>query len=715
MKLHLPLICALFALSLPLRPAEAEFAPYRINWQDNDGSPVDLSFLLDAPAGQAGFITAKDGHLVKPGGERFRIWGVNTTFLASTPTKKLAPVVAEHLARFGINCVRIHHLDWQNPRGIIDAARDDTRHFVPELVDRFDYFISELKKRGIYVNINLNNGRTYKKGDGVKDYELLGFAKALTHFDPRLIGLQKEYARKLLTHVNPYTGKSYAEEPAVAMVEIVNENSLFDSWTQGRLLGEQTTPPADLTWLDIPPSYERDLTRLYNDWLHTELTTEQLEGIRKEAGAGSGELIPRLTPDQFAGASDFRFRTEASFYLHVENEFYAEMERYLKDELGVKALLIGSRASRYPNLAAVSKLDIVDSHTYWQHPSYHRDPKTGEQTGWSIRNTPMVNDPFQSTVMTTSRFKMAGKPFTVSEVNHPFPAEYASEGIPVLAAYASFQDYDGVFWFSFAGRDPAEWRDEILSYFRLRQEPVKMTQLAAGALAFLRGDIQQAKKTVRRTYSREQMLDSLKLPRSTYPYYTPGLPLELPLIHGMSVASLNGPPPGEFAGSSADPIVSDTRELFWYKGGNGLVAVNTPRTQGLIGFVNAHAHELENVSARVDNQFCAITLTSLEQAPIARAGRLLLNTGARVAMTGMKWNEDHTTLVDRGKPPVVIEKVTGELTLRNLEGARGVEALPLDGAGKPFAKPIKGTRGSGGWKIALGDAATPWYLIEVRR
>ena len=41
-------------------------------------------------------------------------------------------------------------------------------------------------------------------------------------FDPRLIELQKEYARKILTHLTPYTKTEYRHEPAVAIVEILN-------------------------------------------------------------------------------------------------------------------------------------------------------------------------------------------------------------------------------------------------------------------------------------------------------------------------------------------------------------------------------------------------------------------------------------------------------------------------------------------------------------
>lgn len=59
------------------------------------------------------------------------------------------------------------------------------------------------------------------------------------------------------------------------------------------------------------------------------------------------------------------------------------------------------------------------------------------------------NDPLHSAVVKLTRSAFAGKPFLVSEVNHPRPNEFLSEMIPILAAYSAFQDWDGVFFYSF--------------------------------------------------------------------------------------------------------------------------------------------------------------------------------------------------------------------------------------------------------------------------
>jgi hypothetical protein len=95
-----------------------------------------------------------------------------------------------------------------------------------------------LKHRGIYSDRNLNVGRDYKPGDEVPDSNLIGVAKAMTYVGPKLLELQREYARLLLTHYNPYTRSEYRNEPAIALVELVNENSVLEFWMRNWLRGE---------------------------------------------------------------------------------------------------------------------------------------------------------------------------------------------------------------------------------------------------------------------------------------------------------------------------------------------------------------------------------------------------------------------------------------------------------------------------------------------
>jgi len=214
--------------------------PFPVTWGKLDGCLIDFSSLLEKPAGKTGFITVRDGHLATADGKRIRFWGVNLSGKGGLPPKEHAEVIAERLARWGINCVRFHFFD--RPARTASSTHLETtpRRLDPEYLDRLDYMTARLKAHGIYSDINLNVARSYKAGDGVRDYELLGFAKGLTYFDPRLLELQREYARALLTHKNPYTGTEYRHEPCVAIVELVNENSLVEAWMDGRLRGTNT-------------------------------------------------------------------------------------------------------------------------------------------------------------------------------------------------------------------------------------------------------------------------------------------------------------------------------------------------------------------------------------------------------------------------------------------------------------------------------------------
>src|SRR5205814_262823 len=109
----------------------------------------------------------------------------------------------------------------------------DKRTFNAESLDRLDYFVAQLKKNGIYANLNLHVGREYpgfQKWEGASN-----FCKGVDNFFPPFIEQQREYAHTLLTHVNAYTGKAYTDEPSVAFIEINNENGLIMEWNNGTL------------------------------------------------------------------------------------------------------------------------------------------------------------------------------------------------------------------------------------------------------------------------------------------------------------------------------------------------------------------------------------------------------------------------------------------------------------------------------------------------
>jgi hypothetical protein len=94
---------------------------------------------------------------------------------------------------------------------------------------------------------------------------------------------------------------------------------------------------------------------------------------------------------------------------------------------------------------------------------------------------------------------------------------------------------------------------------------------------------------------------------------------------------------------------------------------------------------------------------------------MLLTAGSRVANTGMKWNDARTRVQSQGGSPSLIEPVAGTVTLRNIDKAAAVSVSALDGAGKPLGEAIPAKKTAGGWAFPIGDPATTWYVVSVRR
>ncbi len=719
---------------MPDHDAWPEFA---LPWDDNLPGPTDMSSLLDKPAGAKGFIQIVDGHLAAGDGARWRIWGQNLCFNAALPPMHMAPIIARRLAKFGMNCIRLHHMDRRWPRGVIirrmkrdntSGNTEPTRALDPEALARLDYFMACCKENGVYIDLNLNVSRPFTAADGVKQVEWIGYGKALTYFDPQLTLLQKEYARQMLDHVNPFTGNRYAEEPAIAIIELVNENSILESWVCNRLRGEQTGPFG--TWGDIPPAYGSDLDRLWNNWLAGRyLTREELsdawdDDLRDYEDPRQGS-VRRLRPEDLKTASKGRFRDEASFYAGIERDFFQDMAGYLRGELGARQIILGTSDHNHGINAQLHVEDnsifgITDGHCYWQHPRF--PGSAWSRSDWLITNTPLVDAPDHSAPAQLSRSRVRGMPYIVSEINEPFPNDYAAEYIPILAAYASLQDWDGLFFFDYGGGTEESWKSgSIRSYFSMANDPVKMAQTAIGALVFLRGDVQAARRMVERHLTHERVRESLRSrPDDRHPYSIPHLLGRLSLVHRTAIADFNAevvsPAENEIVLPETE-IASDTDELLWEdRPHDGRVLVNTPRYQAIIGRTGGRS--TDNMTLELSTSFAAVQLVSLDEKPISEAERMLLVTGARVANTGMRWLDDtrHSLGEHWGEAPTRIEPVSGTLALHKLKSAEEVVLKPLDSCGQPMGEGRSFAQEGDDWRVTLpGEPATVWYLIEARR
>jgi len=243
------LVFAPWILLAAAAAAEEPLFPFVISY-DARPNVTNVSAWLERPAGKQGFVHAQDGRLVTAAGP-IRFWATNLCFEACFPSHEQAERVAARLASLGINCVRMHHMDSRSIWG--DSPNKLT--IDPQKIERLDYLIHQLKLHGIYTDLNLHVSRSLGEAEGfVAQKQRPQYDKGLGNFEPRMIELQKKYARDLLTHVNPYTKTAYTAEPAIAFVEISNEDALFAIWSGNQLD-------------NLPEPYATTYRKLWNEWL----------------------------------------------------------------------------------------------------------------------------------------------------------------------------------------------------------------------------------------------------------------------------------------------------------------------------------------------------------------------------------------------------------------------------------------------------------------
>lgn len=651
------------------------------NAQAVDIDSIDLRFLNHMPAGKYGHIIAK-GEQLYAGNVPVRFLGVNLVFNGNTPSKEDADMIARRLARLGVNMTRLHHLDTHaSPWGLL---KDDRRTPDPAQQDRLDYLVHALKSAGIYIDLNLHVGRAYAGHDTASGNK---FWKGVDNYNPDMIAQQKAYARTLLLHRNPYTGMTYVADPAIAVIEINNENGLMHSWLNAlldnsppayqaelgtlwqrwlkqqpastmqpqrlaaashaplltrasqmrlqlhdRATGEQIVEDEDLVrvsvlsagteaWhaqlnssdiaVDSDHPYELRITLrashpvkarlslMQNRSPWTPLWQDQVEistadqtiqktiyPARREAharltltglGLSQNEITLSklsLTPVQpggpasplktgsmptLAGFSSTPWHARKAwldFLWQTEERYWRDMHRFLRQELKVKALIIGTQ-SGYSPPHIQDRFDLIDAHAYWQHPIF--PGKAWDEKNWFIPNTPMAGVSSGGTIPELAYRRHSGKPFFVSEYDHPNPNAYHAEGLPLIAAYGALQGWSGIIQYAY-GLHKGDWQnaDWRQTFFDSHANPAKLAGLAAAALIFRRGDVSTAPapKTTTRLPTRETWLRGIQ-PRELLPSAIRfGAPRQQALVAYVSMSNTHGKEP-------KIPIKSVTGELIW--------------------------------------------------------------------------------------------------------------------------------------------------------
>lgn len=630
-----------------MQTAASRSIAYTLPWDD---APIDLSFIFadEKPAGRHGFLQVRNAKFVFEDGTPGRFWGTNFNSVANFPPHSHSEKVALRLAKFGINMVRFHQMDgdWSTPNifQFTKGSRlENTRKLDPLSLDRLDYLVYCLKQEGIYVYMDLLTYRKFRSGDGVAAAELLSNgARPYSNFDRQLIDLQIEFNAQLWTHVNPYTGLAYKDDPAVALTEIANENEIF---AQGYL------------WNLVEP-YRSQLETRYLAWAQN----KHLPPIKTPVNLASGE------PSMLA------------FLGEVQKAYYSEITARLRD-LGVRIPITGTNwaAGGAPSLDAHKDADFTDGHAYWYDWTWKTTDKKFSNRSLLGERDALFHD--------LIFFRLLDKPFFVSEWDDPWPNEWRAESSLYLAAVAGLQGWAGATIHTYR-YDCRENVDQIAApitsdalsgvpyrsgIFDTFNDPAKFGLFYHAALMIRRGDVRES-----------QSAAEIVLPALHHPV-DPAQP-ERTLIYAKDIEAFRGsaeickvamrlpdaPPRAEGQVQMQDAIVpvtcrelrSDTGELYRNLD-KRFGTIDTPRTKVAYGFLGAAGEiTLNGLKIKAFSDFGVIALSSLTGDDIESADNLLLTAVGRADNTGAEYNADHTVQFKLGHGPVQAEVIEAAIEIK---------------------------------------------------
>lgn len=430
-------------------------------------------------------------------------------------------------------------------------------------------------------------------------------------------------------------------------------------------------------------------------------------------GLPEGESLKAGTLDILDRAR-FMSRTKAAqrdwlaFLWEVEEDYWRDMNRFLKQDLGVKPPILGTQVS-YSPAPIQAEFDVVDGHAYWQHPQFPGKP--WDMNNWFIRNSPMAGVDGAGTLADLALRRVAGKPFVVTEYNHSAPSLFQGEALPLAAAYGALQDWDGLFLYSFGAHDHVWQTEHINNFFDSRANPVKLASLIPAAALLRRGDVAAAPPETPALPARADWIEALRREPKMPGAESFGAPRNAALQRFVSAATPAGPAP-------TLPVTSATGALVWGVEGIGgrAVTLDAPRSKAVIGArlgqsFDAHGVTLEVTAAR--NDWAVLTATVIHGQDFASPGRILLTALGQEENAGQRWLDDKKTTTGRdfGKGPVTIEGVGARVTLP-VAPAR-VAAWALDERGRRRdALPVTGSDRA---TLDLGERwKTLWYEVEIR-
>lgn len=459
--------------------AGPEWIPLKLELDIEAGSALDFSNFgfHDAPAGKHGRVIARpDGQFAfekNPETAR-KFYGVNFCFGAHFLAKDEADRIADRLVRLGYNAMRFHHHEHE-----LTSKQANSTLLNPEKLDQFDYLMAALIKRGVYLTTDLFVSRPVTWKDiGIEragNVEMDTY-KILVPIVPAAYENWKTFARNFLTHKNPYTGRTYAEEPALAWLSLINEGTYGNFVDRAKNVPEWNT--AWQAWMQKKYANREALAAAWKNELKTD-----------EDPTKSNIAFPPSMWNNSPRVSDC-----TEFFAEIERQTYEKMRTFLREELNCKALLTNMNAWTYhtADQHARAAFDYVDDHFYVDHPEFIERP-------WSLPskcpNTSPVADGGTGG-RTRSFTRLYGKPFTITEYNFSGPGRFRGVGGILTGAMGALQDWSAIWRFAYSHDRNAMLTPQRLDYFNMATDPLGQASERATLCLFLRGDMRPAEKTI---------------------------------------------------------------------------------------------------------------------------------------------------------------------------------------------------------------------------
>ncbi|MCL2742192.1 MAG: hypothetical protein FWE70_08860 [Oscillospiraceae bacterium] len=710
-----------------------------------EGTMVDLRHMNERVAGETGFVRlSEDGEgFLLGSGEPVRFWAYNTT-LHRKPMDELKRH-ARFLAKLGINMVRMHGS--ANPKkpgqSILECDEEN--------MDQAWKLVAAMKEQGIYVTMSPywpHNGHCGGVDPeaywGIKDYSGKQGLWGVLFFNEELQEGYRAWTKALYTRTNPYTGIPLCEDPALAIIQIQNEDSLLWGSTNG-IHGAQRRL-LESRFADWLAGEYGSLGLAVGRWAGTSLPEDSLSGRRM----GIHKVYEMTVPQE--GGMRERINDEVRFLARTMYDFNAMAARHYRS-MGCRQLINANnwKAADYVRLNDIERWTYTANEVMAVN-RYYTGIHDGPRNGWRIDvgdrllNRSIVDNPRRLPI---NLRQIAGSPLLVTESTWVPPLEFQSEAPLMVAAYQSLTGVSAYYWF--ATSDVYYTPDDHFYEFDGKPEferghfkwasnvPAIQGMFPAAALMYRNGYIKQGEPVV----SEERTMEDL------WARNTPALPEDEsydPIrdegLYGRDVDLEGGADPlaflvgpvkvrlgaernrrevadlSKYIDREGGQIRSVTGELLMDYGRRAFT-LDAPKAKGFAGFLRGAGEvALDGLRLCGGNDYMSVYAVSMDGADIRDSGMVLIQVAGVFKPDGMETEpaviKDGRTgremegeaITKTGRMPWVSEDIDLTLSLDNGKVARwhrldpNGEAVGTEGI----------SRGADGW-VSLRLPSDAMYVV----